>query len=328
MNLGNSCLTPMDQLPNYQNVALASDLLPNQRVGQGPERNHLKGNISYVSARDRRLAERETQRRDKKVMENQGKQNAYLDSLEEVRSKPSLPGFNSEPKGQNLGGALGRAVGVSAGGDRDYQMNVALSRASEAKSRRDTAYEEKRRRHMAKRQQQQQQQQQQQPQGQPDQMQQQMLMQQQQQQQMQMQIETQQQRQQQGRYSEGENIPPQFRGQHEAEPSADEWKNAKRNAKMGNMVRPSQNAPQPLMVQAAPQDDGEHEAEMTRQRRREILQQQREQRERMAAQQQPQQPQQPNYEKMRKQVSYKQSEGVPLEPATNSSSRRFAPRQS
>jgi hypothetical protein len=82
------------------------------------------------------------------------------------------------------------------------------------------------------------------------------------------------------------------------------------------------------MVQAAPQDDGEHEAEMTRQRRREILQQQREQRERMAAQQQPQQPQQPNYEKMRKQVSYKQSEGVPLEPATNSSSRRFAPRQS
>ena len=152
----------MDQLPNYQNVALGNGALPMNQPSSGPQRNHLKGNVSYVSARDRRLAEREAQRRDKISRDKQSKSDAYLDSLQADRSRPTpLPGFDPASKRQELGGALGRAVGLPSGANGGSQMNAALSRASEAKSRRDAAYEEKRRRHIAKKQQQQQQQSQQ-----------------------------------------------------------------------------------------------------------------------------------------------------------------------
>ncbi|GMH95086.1 hypothetical protein TrVE_jg10319 [Triparma verrucosa] len=128
----------MDQLPNYQNVALRA--LP-EGMGQAPPVANPVNN-QYISARDRRLADREAKRRDRKQQQNVNKQEDYLRSLQEppapaaAPAAPDVPGF----------GALSLAAAPSSNpAPSNNRMNSALARASEMKSRRDQAYEEKKR---------------------------------------------------------------------------------------------------------------------------------------------------------------------------------------
>lgn len=135
----------MSSLPNYQNVALKGELPFNRPPGADNlnpnirnNGNHFKGNVAFVSERDRRLAERERERRGRKGDEKKRMQEEYVRSLAEPPARPSgeeaLPGFQER-------GVLDRAAPRALNGDRD--MGNALRKASEHKSRRDQAYEEK-----------------------------------------------------------------------------------------------------------------------------------------------------------------------------------------
>ena len=84
----------MSSLPNYQNVPLKGDL-PFGRPGEAnpnlPNKgNHFKGNMAFVSERDRRLAERERERRGRKVDEKKRKQEEYVRGLAELKVSKGL----------------------------------------------------------------------------------------------------------------------------------------------------------------------------------------------------------------------------------------------
>ncbi|GMH56557.1 hypothetical protein TL16_g02158 [Triparma laevis f. inornata] len=213
-------------LPNYQNVALKN--LP--ASFEAPSNPNPLPN-EFVSARDRRLADREAKRRDRKQQHTANKTEEYLKSLQEPPKQPTsaatdVPGF----------GALSRAATNPSQNpvpNNNNRMNNALARASEMKSRRDQAYEEKKRAFAQKKQQGNNNYQEPNSQNVPP-----------PQQQMQQQMQQ--------RMQPSRNNDPETNNNNNNN-SSSPWANAKQQARDNNRVAPSRLAPKPLNVQAAPQ---------------------------------------------------------------------------